>query len=824
MRSKKNEKGRKPAKCVIALLLALLLAAMPVCAAESEEGETLPAAENTEMSDQEADALAPAEGAQEAEIPEGQLTPADEEEQRTPEEDSVEEELSGDENADPAIPDAAQAGDTDPGIEEEIPVEEESDEALLADEWVTIQAWSYLDNDWGPVVFYEGYRYPATTNNLRKSGSNVGIVSIEWQKKNSSGDYVTDTSGTFTAGQWRCNLKLSGCSTSNIIVSTSSGQGRIRFAGFPEETWQGDGNSSGNITFHKTFTVNTPQEISTVNVEGSFDFPAPGKKAAVPSLTPDDEALAKGIEIADIYWAECPADIVENIPGWTNCKRMSSNAYFRLEMYFIVLRLNCKDLRYKLTTNTEISRNGGYFIDNYYTAMQPDGSLLIGNLYATSVAKDGFYYTISSPNKPEVRIDMYTDPGVFSKNMTFPRKLVYAGTSYTVTGADEFCKGKSIIQTVVIPSSFTVVGYKCFEDCSNLKTVTFEDGSLCTRFGWNAFKGCTALKEIALPAKLENIEHDAFNGCSNLESIYIPSSLTRIRASVFAGCPNIQDVYYNGTPAQWNAISIDSGNDDLRNAEIHFVTFISDCTASAANKTYNGKAQTSPPVVKIGGKTLKSGTDYTVTYSNNTNPGTAKAVIKGKGSYYGTAAAKYIICYTDVPSSHSYAKHVYWATEMGIAAGYTGTNAGKFGVNDNITRGQVVTFLWRAAGKPNPEKNTQTFSDVPTSHSFYKAIQWAVEKGITGGYTGARAGQFGPNDPCTRGQIAMFLWRYADKPEPSGTGQTFSDVPKTNNFYKAIQWASEKGITAGYSDGTFGINKSCTRGHCVTFLHRMIGD
>ena len=206
---------------------------------------------------------------------------------------------------------------------------------------------------------------------------------------------------------------------------------------------------------------------------------------------------------------------------------------------------------------------------------------------------------------------------------------------------------------------------------------------------------------------------------------------------------------------------------------------------------------------------------------NNKNIGIASVTVEGKGNYKGTQTKTFRICFTDVPMSHGYSKAVYWASDEGIAAGYTGTKYGLFGINDDITRGQVMMFLWRAAGKPAPEKDTQTFRDVPTSNNFYEAIQWGVEQGITGGYTGKNAGYFGPNDNCTRGQIAMFLWRFAGKPKPAAGGKNFSDVPKSNNFYTAVMWASGAKVTAGYSDGTFGVNKNCSRGHCVTFLYRI---
>lgn len=123
----------------------------------------------------------------------------------------------------------------------------------------------------------------------------------------------------------------------------------------------------------------------------------------------------------------------------------------------------------------------------------------------------------------------------------------------------------------------------------------------------------------------------------------------------------------------------------------------------------------------------------------------------------------------------------------------------------------LVMFIWRAAGKPEPNGNTQTFKDVPVTSNFYKAIQWAYEKGIAAGYTGSKAGYFGPSDNCTRGQIITFLWRAAGKPKAKKPPQTFTDVPPTHNFYKQIMWAAENGITAGYSDGSFGVNKDCTR-------------
>jgi hypothetical protein len=167
--------------------------------------------------------------------------------------------------------------------------------------------------------------------------------------------------------------------------------------------------------------------------------------------------------------------------------------------------------------------------------------------------------------------------------------------------------------------------------------------------------------------------------------------------------------------------------------------------------------------------------------------------------------------------SNPYYKAIYWAADKGITKGYSD---GTFGINKACTRSEAVMFIWRLAGKPAPKSASKSpFSDVPTSHAHYKAILWAAQKGITTGYSD---GKFRPSQTCTRGQIMTFIWRYKGKPAPKTVSKSpFKDVPKTHTYYKAILWGSQKGITKGFDDGTFGINKDCTRGQIVTFLYRI---
>ena len=117
-------------------------------------------------------------------------------------------------------------------------------------------------------------------------------------------------------------------------------------------------------------------------------------------------------------------------------------------------------------------------------------------------------------------------------------------------------------------------------------------------------------------------------------------------------------------------------------------------------------------------------------------------------------------------------------------------------------------------------KAASTFADVPADAYYAKAVEWAVKKGITNGKAN---GLFGSGDPCTRGQIVTFLWRAAGSPAPKGTAKVPGDVLPGNYCYDAVAWALENGITNGLADGTFGVGSTCTRGQSVTFLYRAMG-
>ena len=175
--------------------------------------------------------------------------------------------------------------------------------------------------------------------------------------------------------------------------------------------------------------------------------------------------------------------------------------------------------------------------------------------------------------------------------------------------------------------------------------------------------------------------------------------------------------------------------------------------------------------------------------------------------------------FIDVKASDFFYEPVKWAVNNKIT---NGTSSTTFSPYKNCNRAEIVTFLWRAAGSPEPTVTRNPFKDVNavTHSSYYKAILWASQKGIT---AGTSATTFSPYQECTRSQIVTFLYRYAGK--PSGYySNPFKDVSSVNeaSYYNAILWAVGKGITQGTSTTTFSPYASCTRGEAVTFLYRYV--
>ena len=168
--------------------------------------------------------------------------------------------------------------------------------------------------------------------------------------------------------------------------------------------------------------------------------------------------------------------------------------------------------------------------------------------------------------------------------------------------------------------------------------------------------------------------------------------------------------------------------------------------------------------------------------------------------------------FADVPADVYYAKAVEWAVKKGITNGKAN---GLFGSNDPCTRGQIVTFLWRAAGSPAPKGTAKVPTDVLPGSYCYDAVAWAIENGITNGFAD---GTFGVDNTCTRGQSVTFLYRAMGSAPTTTNG--FTDVAANAFCADAVAWAVENGVTNGTTASTFSPSNGCTRAQIVTFLFR----
>ncbi len=246
-------------------------------------------------------------------------------------------------------------------------------------------------------------------------------------------------------------------------------------------------------------------------------------------------------------------------------------------------------------------------------------------------------------------------------------------------------------------------------------------------------------------------------------------------------------------------------------------------------KTENGSVSVSPKNASKGDTvtiTVKPDSGYeleTITVTDK-NGNDLKLTDKGDGKYtFVMPSGKVDIKasfteqtevspFDDVATDAYYYEAVKWAAELGITGGI-GNNL--FGPNQPCTRAQIVTFLWRAAGSPEP-KNMSSFSDVPADSYYAKAVAWAVENDIT---TGTGNGKFSPDAICTRAQAVTFLFRVS---EASAAGApAFSDVAANAYYAEAVKWATDNGITNGIGGNLFGSNNDCTRAQIVTFLWRL---
>ena len=397
-----------------------------------------------------------------------------------------------------------------------------------------------------------------------------------------------------------------------------------------------------------------------------------------------------------------------------------------------------------------------------------------------------------------------------------------------------FPAGKGGVYTV--PSTVRSIGRAAFLSCYNVEEVILPDGIETVEY--SAFQVCRNMKKINLPEGLTTIGGYAFSDCSLLTSVSIPSTVKTIGENAFqysgldtiyffGSAPSIGDYCFQNVTA--TAYYPDDGTwtDDVKKQyggtitwepmNISELTLYKDHTEIAVGQSEKLEVNTTVPLVwTSSNETAATVDDQGVVTAHKY--GKAKITCTTQNGMASASCEVQTLFWDVADSSKYYFRHVYWAAEKGITKGY---NLEYFDPQGTCTREQMMTFLWRLAGQPNPKTTNCPFPDVKKSDYFYKAVLWGVEKKITAGFSeGEYAGKFGVGLPCTREQAMTFLWRMAGKPDPGTTTNPFSDIRSTDYFYKAVLWAAKNGIANGYADGTYGYGVPCLREHMVTFLSR----
>ena len=353
-----------------------------------------------------------------------------------------------------------------------------------------------------------------------------------------------------------------------------------------------------------------------------------------------------------------------------------------------------------------------------------------------------------------------------------------------------------------------------FEGCSSLASVSFQGGP--AEIGTYSFSGCTSLRSVQFSEELTTICQYAFLGCTGLQSVRLPNSLELIDRNAFKGCSALTALIVSNPEClvSTNAIALDYHD----TAEDLFeLTGPSAYSMGLPEKTivygpHDEEKENAAPI-----KTPVTVYDY---YDNEEHPKTLNLEYRYAENYAKTFGYTFYRTgvFSDVAEGKWYEIPVAWAYGKGIT---TGTGVGQFSPNATCTREQIVTFIWRAYDSPEPGGTELPFTDVQPKY-YANAVRWAYyhDPRIT---SGVDETTFGVGQSCTRAQVVTFLWNAAGKPEPTAADNPFLDVKETDYFYKAVLWAVENGITSGVSPTSFGPKQTCTRAQVVTFLYKAVG-
>lgn len=410
----------------------------------------------------------------------------------------------------------------------------------------------------------------------------------------------------------------------------------------------------------------------------------------------------------------------------------------------------------------------------------------------------------------------------------------------------DYAFAKTAIKSLSVPASVQRLGIGAFSNCTALTYA--EIPASLGQIPAECFRGCTAMtaffvrSDIAAGAQNFTVSSNAFYGCSTLGEVGISSGAERlnIEKNAFAGCKGLDSMTLDALSLELSDNALPSG------ASIDYIQVSGDCGSISANafggvsatvlypangtnwdkfkdKNYGGNivwqsydnhihnfvATVVEPTCSEGG--------YTIYECTECHQKVTGAVTKPLGHDFQNGVCT--LCGKKNPFTDVYARgqHYYytdgilWAVENNVTNGMSPT---EFYPDYDCTRAQVVTFLWRIAGKPgNSGKNP--FVDIAPGMYYYNAVLWASENGVTNGMD---ATHFMPDENVTRAQFVTLLWRYVGSPI-SSIENPFYDVPNGTYYYSAVMWAFENGVTNGAGAG-FAPDLQATRAQVVTFLYR----
>ena len=392
--------------------------------------------------------------------------------------------------------------------------------------------------------------------------------------------------------------------------------------------------------------------------------------------------------------------------------------------------------------------------------------------------------------------------------------------SALVMGCDPSAAGDIVIPSEYNGRPVTFINKRAFEGCSGITGVTIPES--VTDIGVYAFSNCTGLTTVRFLADMRRVPEGCFSQCTALRNLEFGVSVTMIQARAFAHCESLTEL---ALPNNIESIGQEA-----------FLSCTNLCSAVMPGVTaiYTEAFKYCPNLHSI---TIPETFSMIKTY--------AFAFTTITDVYYGGTAEQWAQVKTDYSNLPPFPDAtIHYQTEMPVIGPVTvyfkdvpiseyyaepvkwatnqgitrGYNETTFGPDDPCTRGQIVTFLYRSSREGIDYSLPNPFSDVSEDAYYNMAVRWAVKNRIT---EGTGNGKFSPDEPCTRAQVVTFLWRYlSGKTVTGSTG--FADVPAGEYYTVPVLWAVQNHVTTGTDAQHFSPDEACTRAQIVTFLYRAI--